>query len=110
MAELRNLRRLKTYLRIWMLKFEKTEKFDKQYKKLPDNVKNTFKKQLELFLENPKHPGLKTKKNHSASNVFGESIFESRINQAYRFLWMWNGENFVLLLAIGDHELVENKK
>lgn len=93
-----------------MLKFETTSKFEKEYKKLPDNVKSSFKKQLVLFVENPNHPSLKSKKNHSASNYFGETIFESRINKAYRFLWKWNGECLVLLLTIGDHEVVENKK
>jgi mRNA-degrading endonuclease RelE of RelBE toxin-antitoxin system len=93
-----------------MPNYSRTDTFLKQYKKLPDTVKEKFKKQILLFVEDPNHPSLKTKKNHSASNTFKAAVFESRIDKAYRFLWTWNGENYVLLLAIGDHEVVENKK
>lgn len=93
-----------------MISFERTEKFKKQYKKLPDKVKLTFSKQIALFVENPQHPSIVSKKNHAASNTFGESIFESRITREYRFLWKWNGDKIVLLLTIGNHEIVEIKK
>lgn len=93
-----------------MPNFETTSKFENQYKSLPDQVKKNFKKQIELFVSDPNHPSLKTKKKHAASNEFGETIFESRINLSYRFLWKWNGHQIVLLLTIGHHEIVENKK
>ncbi len=93
-----------------MLSFETTAKFQKQYKNLPDQVKKMFRKQIEQFVNDPNHPSLKTKKNYAASNEYGESIFESRINLQYRFLWKWNGDKLVLLLTIGDHEIVENKR
>ena len=43
------------------MKFCRTEKFKKKYKKLPDHIKKAAKKQL--LLSHPQHPSLNIKKN-----------------------------------------------
>ena len=58
----------------------------------------------------PHHNSLYTKKNYSASNVAKETIYESRINRAYRILWKYEDGKVILLILSGDHKTVEGKK
>jgi vancomycin permeability regulator SanA len=44
------------------------------------------------------------------SNIAKETIFESRINKAYRILWKYEDGKVILLLLVGDHKSVEGKK
>ena len=39
-----------------------TEEFEKAYKKLPEEIKNKVKKQLQFLSHNPAHPSLKIHK------------------------------------------------
>lgn len=87
-----------------------TKKFQKDSHKLNKEVKKKLAKQLYLLAENPKHPSLRTKKNHIASQIYNKQIFESSINMYYRFLWEYQNDKIILLLFIGNHKLVEGKK
>jgi mRNA interferase RelE/StbE len=61
-------------------------------------VKELIKKKLELFMDNPKHPSLQSKKIEGK-----DSIFESRINLEIRFTWQY-GEDCIILRNIGYHD------
>lgn len=87
-----------------------TKKFQKDSQKLNKEVKKKLAKQLNLLSENPKHPSLRTKKNHVASQLYKKQIFESSINISYRFLWKYQNEKIILLLFVGNHQIVEGKK
>jgi mRNA interferase RelE/StbE len=62
------------------MKFYRTERFKKQYKKLPQYIKKATKKQLGFLLSNPDHPSLNIKKMKDPRD-----IWEGRITQSYRF-------------------------
>lgn len=50
------------------------------------------------------YSALKTKKNYSLSKEFGVKV-ESIKND--RLAWIYDGQNIILLLTVGDHEIVE---
>jgi mRNA interferase RelE/StbE len=51
------------------MKLVYTDTFKKNYKKLPTQVQEQLKKQMDLFLENPKHPSLHIKKMKGHSDI-----------------------------------------
>jgi len=61
-------------------------------------VKKLIKKKLSLFLDNPRHPSLHSKKIQGTNH-----IFESRINLDIRFTWQYDGET-IILRNIGYHD------
>ena len=84
-----------------------TAKFDKQVKKLPNEIRKVLPEKLKILSDNPNHPSLRTKKNYSASSQAKEKILESRVNDKYRMLWKYDGKRVILLLVIGNHKVVE---
>jgi len=90
-----------------MFSLKVTKKFEKQAKKLPDTIKKGLSKQLIHLEKDPKYPSLRTKPNHTASKMFKIKIYESSINDKYRFLWKYEEKQVILLLVVGDHEVVE---
>lgn len=93
-----------------MYKLKTTQKFEKSVKKLPQKQKNKLPKTLLQLQNDPKHNSLYTKKNHSASNVANELIYESRIDSKYRVIWKYENNQVILLLLTGNHNIVEGKK
>lgn len=84
--------------------------YKRAYKKLPDDVKNMSKETLKHLVSNPFHPGLRTKKNNQASKKFKSNVYESSVNMQYRILWKFEDGKVILLLLIGDHAIVTDKK
>ena len=77
-----------------------TAKFKKQYKKLPQQVKKTAKKQLGLLLSNPDHPSINIKKMQDP-----REIWEGRISRSCRFTFQKTEDTYVLR-AIGMHDIL----
>lgn len=75
--------------------------FKKNYKKLSDAEKKQTKKKLCFFVENPLHPSLRTKKIQGA-----EDIWESSVNMDIRIIWFYEGNELILLLDIGHHDIL----
>jgi len=90
-----------------MIKIKYTNNFKKKYSKLSKSRKKMLKKQLEYLIQNQFYPSLKTKKNHTLSKEYGKKVYESRVDREYRFAWIYDGQNIILLLTVGDHEIVE---
>lgn len=61
-------------------------------------IKKIIMKKLDLFMDNPKHPSLQSKKIEGR-----DTIFESRINLDIRFTWQY-GEDCIILRNIGYHD------
>ena len=74
-----------------------TKKAQKQFKKLPANLKEKTRKQFHFLLDNPDHPSLRLKK------MGGLERFEARIDRQYRFTFMIV-ENDIFILSIGPHD------
>lgn len=70
--------------------------FKKHFKKLSD-----AEKKLCFFIENPLHPSLRTKKIQDT-----EDIWESSVNMGIRIIWFYEGNELILLLDIGHHDIL----
>lgn len=75
--------------------------FQKHYKKLSDIEKKQTKNKLKLFIEDPIHPSLRTKKIQGA-----DSIWESSINMDIRIIWFYENNELIVLLDIGHHDIL----
>ncbi len=76
-------------------------RFKKSFSKLQDQEKRLFYNKLSLFIENHKHPSLRTKKIKGS-----ETLFESSINMSIRVIWTYQDENLILMLDIGHHDIL----
>jgi mRNA interferase RelE/StbE len=69
---------------------------------MPVEARKTLKKKLDLLVDNPKHPSLRTKKIKGS-----EDIFEASINMDIRITWEFY-EDGILLRNIGRHDKTLN--
>ena len=76
-------------------------KFEKQYKKLPKDVKDTAKKKELIFRENPFAIQLRT---HKLSGK-DEGAWAFWIKYSYRIKFIFLNDGEVLFLEIGTHEI-----
>jgi len=86
-----------------ILIIERTNKFKREYKKLPDNVKEAFKKQFELFMKHPYaeyYPSLRIKKVKGTND-----ILEMTILMGVRMTWQFINDG-IRLRNIGEHDKV----
>ena len=75
--------------------------FERHYKKLPSSIKEKAKEKEALFRENPFHPILKT---HKLSGKERET-WAFWITYSYRIKFIFLGEEKVLFLDIGKHNI-----
>lgn len=83
------------------MKLQPTERFAREYDRLPQDLQRRVDKALALLLENPRHPSLQIKK------VKGlENRWEGRVTLHYRFIFTIEGDTH-LLLRVGTHDLLK---
>ena len=83
------------------MKIRTTKPFERDYRALPELIKNQADKQLALLLEDPHHPSLRIKK------IKGHpTIWEGRITRSYRFTFQTSGEVY-WLRRIGTHDILK---
>lgn len=75
--------------------------FKKSYKKLSIREKEACKNKLSLLMENPGHPSLRTKKIKGI-----DGIWESSVNMDIRILRFYEGEELIILLDVGHHDIL----
>ncbi|MEW6572189.1 MAG: hypothetical protein AB1374_00925 [Bacillota bacterium] len=75
-----------------------SELFADKVKQLSIEVKRALKKKLELMMENPRHPSLRTKKIQGQ-----DDIFEASVTMDIRITWQYT-EDGILLRNIGEHD------
>jgi mRNA interferase RelE/StbE len=85
------------------MEFKTTRAFEREYRDLPEGIKERASKQFSFLLENPRHPSLRLKKLKSTEN-----IWEARVTRGYRFTFQVVGETYILR-RIGKHEDVLRK-
>ena len=76
-----------------------SDRFQKQYKRLPTNVKKKFNRQLGLLLGDYRHPSLGSKKMTNQGD-----IWEARIDKQYRITFQIK-DDFIFLRKVGTHEI-----
>ncbi len=85
------------------MKIVYTKAFVRDYRKLPENIQKLFEKQLSLLFSNPKHPSLYIKKTKGNILKNYTNIFEGRIDKNYRFIFLIE-DNQYILLRCGSHD------
>jgi addiction module RelE/StbE family toxin len=80
-------------------------RFKRAYQKLPSHIQTDFDKQITLFMENPKHPSLKT---HKLKGKFQECL-AFRLRDGYRVLFEFDTPDIVNLLDTGPHDIYKKR-
>lgn len=75
-------------------------RFDKDYKSLPDAIKDMVDTKLGLFMSNHRHPSLRVKKMEGT-----ETIWEMRVTSNYRITFKNEGE-IIVLRRVGTHDVL----
>ena len=78
----------------------RTERFKKDFKRLPNEILARASKALELFASNPRHPSLQAKKMEGALGVW-----ELRVTDNYRITFQWI-QGAALLRRVGTHNML----
>jgi len=78
----------------------RTERFKKDFRRLPTEVQQRAAKSLELFVSNPRHPSLHVKKMEGVPGVW-----ELRVSDNYRITFH-RFQDGVLLRRIGTHNVL----
>ncbi len=79
-----------------------SDKFKRLYRKIPDDVKKKFARQIQLLLADPRNPSVRAQK-----MVNREDVWEARIDLHYRFTFKTTDTN-ITLGTIGTHEIYRN--
>ena len=79
------------------------ERARKHLQKLPKHIQQKTYKQLDVFLDNPKHPSLGIKK------MVNSPLYEGRIDYHYRFRFLWENEA-IYIVSVGIHDMGLGKK
>ena len=83
------------------MRLQPTERFAKEYERLPQPLQRRVDKVLGLLLENPRHPSLQIKRIRGQENRW-----EGRVTLHYRFIFSLEGDAY-LLLRVGTHDLIQ---
>ena len=79
-----------------------TKRFLKNFKRLNAAEKAQLKKKLELLMQDPLYPSLRTKRIQGTA-----SLFEFSVNMDVRVIWEYVGDTLILLLDIGHHDILD---
>lgn len=79
-----------------------TKRFLKNFKCLNAAEKAQLKKKLELLMQDPLYPSLRTKRIQGTA-----SLFEFSVNMDVRVIWEYEGDTLILLLDIGHHDILD---
>ena len=81
-----------------------SSKFAREYKKLPDNIKNIAEEQEQIFRTDPFDPKLKTHKLKGKLNGF----LSFSIGYKYRIIFEFSDDKHIVYLhSVGDHSIYE---
>ncbi|HBL35222.1 MAG TPA: hypothetical protein DDZ55_00275 [Firmicutes bacterium] len=75
-----------------------SDKFAGRVRSQSDEIKKILRKKLDILLDNPQHPSLRTKKIQGQKD-----IFESSITMGMRITWQYVDDG-IYLRNIGEHD------
>jgi len=78
-------------------------KFARQYRKLPENIKDLAEVKEKIFRQNPHDPKLKMHKLHGELRDFWSFSLDRR----YRIIFDFIGKNTARFYSVGDHDIYE---
>ena len=79
-----------------------TKRFEKHYKKMTPVEKKQIKSKVGILAENPLHLSLRTKRIQGT-----DKLFECSVNMDIRIIWYYEGDELIMLLDVGHHEILE---
>lgn len=79
-----------------------TKRFMKNLKRLSTFERAQLKKQLQLLIEDPFYPSLRTKRIRGTTD-----LFEFSVNMDVRVIWQYEDDVIILLLDIGHHDILD---
>ena len=79
-----------------------TKPFDRDYSHLPQDIEKRLETKLRIFVSNPFHPSLRSKKMEDP-----RSIWEVSITMNYRFTFTRDGDT-IFLRRVGTHDILHN--
>jgi mRNA-degrading endonuclease RelE of RelBE toxin-antitoxin system len=82
------------------MRLEPTERFARDYARLPQQFQRRVDRALGLLLESSRHPSLQAKKMKGYENRW-----EARVTLHYRLVFTIEGDAYVLL-RVGTHDLL----
>ncbi|OGI92120.1 hypothetical protein A3A09_02345 [Candidatus Nomurabacteria bacterium RIFCSPLOWO2_01_FULL_42_20] len=80
-----------------------TDPFQKDYNRLPVDIRQAFDKALKFFITNHLHPSLRTKK------LPATNIWYARITRGYRFTFEIEEDKATLRRA-GSHDILDKER
>ncbi len=80
--------------------FQFSNRFKKEFKKLPQNIQKSFYEKLSLLLQNVLHPSLRVKRIQGTKDRW-----EGSVTMKYRFTFELN-EDTIIFRAIGTHDIL----
>ena len=78
--------------------------FIRQFKKLPEPLREEVLERMEIFRNNPNAPTLRV---HKLSGSLKGSLSFS-VNYRYRIVFEWEEKNVAALMSIGDHDVYKS--
>lgn len=79
-----------------------TRRFERHYRKLSDAERKQIKSKVEMLSENPLHPSLRTKRIQGT-----DDLFECSVNMDIRIIWYYEGDQLIMLLDVGHHDILD---
>jgi mRNA-degrading endonuclease YafQ of YafQ-DinJ toxin-antitoxin module len=64
--------------------------------------KKQIKSKVGILAENPLHPSLRTKRIQGM-----DKLFECSVNMDIRIIWYYEGDELIMLLDVGHHDILE---
>jgi len=94
------------------MKYIRTKRFEKSFRRLPKHIQAKFIKAFSQFITNQQHPSLHTKKMQGHDNVW-----EARVDLSYRFTFHYEiieienetdseDDTLCILRNIGSHDIL----
>ena len=84
------------------MKLVRTNRFKREFKRLPSHIRKQAIKKLELLVVNSRHPSLRVRKIRGEVRGYRD-VFEGSITMDYRFLFRVE-EGSYTLLTCGTHD------
>ncbi len=78
--------------------------FVRQYRKLPNALREEVGSKIAVFKEDPSHPFLKT---HKLKGRL-KGCYSFSVNYEYRIVFVYESKKRVALLAVGNHDVYDN--
>jgi mRNA interferase RelE/StbE len=83
------------------MKIRRTDRFKRDYQKLPSDIQKRVDQKLRFLLRDPRHPSLRV---HKLRGV--EGLWEFSVTMNHRVMFEIEGKYYVLL-GVGPHRIVD---